>query len=144
MRVALFAETFLPKTDGVATTTCHLLEHLSRRGHQALVFAPDGAPERYAGMPVVALAPRDASYHRMLSNLEEVRAREGRVIAVAHEGDRDVERVAEAVLTVPGTAELLGPLVSVIPLQLLAYHVARLRGCDVDQPRNLAKSVTVE
>jgi glucosamine--fructose-6-phosphate aminotransferase (isomerizing) len=97
-----------------------------------------------AGMPVVALAPRDASYHRMLSNLEEVRAREGRVIAVAHEGDRDVERVAEAVLTVPGTAELLGPLVSVIPLQLLAYHVARLRGCDIDQPRNLAKSVTVE
>jgi glucosamine--fructose-6-phosphate aminotransferase (isomerizing) len=97
-----------------------------------------------AGMPVVALAPRDASYHRMLSNLEEVRAREGRVIAVAHEGDRDVERVAEAVLTVPSTAELLGPLVSVIPLQLLAYHVARLRGCDIDQPRNLAKSVTVE
>ncbi|HXG04784.1 MAG TPA: glutamine--fructose-6-phosphate transaminase (isomerizing) [Candidatus Binatia bacterium] len=97
-----------------------------------------------AGLPVVALAPRDASYHRMLSNLEEVRAREGRVIAVAHEGDRDVERVAEAVLTVPGTAELLGPLVSVIPLQLLAYHVARLRGCDIDQPRNLAKSVTVE
>ncbi len=97
-----------------------------------------------AGMPVVALVPRDASYHRMLSNLEEVRAREGRVVAVAHEGDRDVERVAEAVLAVPSTAELLGPLVSVIPLQLLAYHVARLRGCDIDQPRNLAKSVTVE
>jgi glucosamine--fructose-6-phosphate aminotransferase (isomerizing) len=95
-------------------------------------------------MPVVALALRDGSYDRMLANIEEVRARDGRVIAVCHEGDTDVARHADRVIAVRPTVELLAPLVSVIPLQLLAYHVAVLRGCDVDQPRNLAKSVTVE
>jgi glutamine---fructose-6-phosphate transaminase (isomerizing) len=95
-------------------------------------------------LPVVALVPRDASYERMLGNMEEVRARDGMLIAVAHSNDRAVATRAEHVIEVPPAAELLAPLVTVVPLQLLAYHVALRRGCDVDQPRNLAKSVTVE
>jgi glucosamine--fructose-6-phosphate aminotransferase (isomerizing) len=95
-------------------------------------------------MPVVALVPRDAAYERMLGNVQEVRARDGRVIAICHPGDAQVLALADETLPVPPAPELLAPLVSVIPLQLLAYHVALLRGLDVDQPRNLAKSVTVE
>jgi glucosamine--fructose-6-phosphate aminotransferase (isomerizing) len=95
-------------------------------------------------MPVVALVPRDQSYDRMVSNIEEVRARDGKVVAVAHAGDTEITRRAEDVLAVPVAPELLAPLVTVVPLQLLAYHIAVLRGLDVDQPRNLAKSVTVE
>jgi glucosamine--fructose-6-phosphate aminotransferase (isomerizing) len=96
------------------------------------------------GLPVVALAPRDASYDRMLGNMEEVRARDGMLIAITHPNDRAVAAKAEHVIEVPPSAELLSPLVTVVPLQLLAYHIAVRRGCDVDQPRNLAKSVTVE
>ena len=96
------------------------------------------------GMPVVALAPRDAAYERMLGNVEEVRAREGKIIAVVHQGDRELAAKAHHLIPVPPCADLLAPLLTVIPLQLLAYHVAVRRGCDVDQPRNLAKSVTVE
>jgi glutamine---fructose-6-phosphate transaminase (isomerizing) len=95
-------------------------------------------------LPVVALVPRDASYERMLGNMEEVRTRDGMLIAIAHPNDRAVASKAEHVIEVPPAAELLAPLVTVVPLQLLAYHVALRRGCDVDQPRNLAKSVTVE
>ncbi|HEX2436658.1 MAG TPA: glutamine--fructose-6-phosphate transaminase (isomerizing) [Methylomirabilota bacterium] len=95
-------------------------------------------------LPVVALVPRDSSYERMLGNMEEVRAREGMLIAITHPNDRAAASKAEHVIEVPPAAELLAPLVTVIPLQLLAYHVALRRGCDVDQPRNLAKSVTVE
>jgi glucosamine--fructose-6-phosphate aminotransferase (isomerizing) len=94
--------------------------------------------------PVVALAPRDPSYDRMLGNIEEVRARDGRVIAVCHADDTEIARRVHEVLPVPAAPDLLAPLVTVIPLQLLAYHMAALRGLDVDQPRNLAKSVTVE
>jgi glucosamine--fructose-6-phosphate aminotransferase (isomerizing) len=96
------------------------------------------------GLPVVALVPRDSSYERMLGNMEEVRARDGQLIAVCHPEDRTVASKAHHVIEVPPCAELLAPLLTVIPLQLLAYHVAVRRGCDVDQPRNLAKSVTVE
>jgi glucosamine--fructose-6-phosphate aminotransferase (isomerizing) len=96
------------------------------------------------GLPVVALAPRDGTYERMLGNIEEVWARDGLVIAVAHPGDRALAAKAHHLIEVPPTAELLAPLVTVVPLQLLAYHIAVRRGCDVDQPRNLAKSVTVE
>jgi len=96
------------------------------------------------GLPVVAIAPRDASYERMLGNIEEVRAREGQVIAIVHQGDKLIASKAQHVIEVPPAAELLAPLITVIPLQLLAYHVSVRRGCDVDQPRNLAKSVTVE
>jgi glucosamine--fructose-6-phosphate aminotransferase (isomerizing) len=95
-------------------------------------------------MPVIALAPRDPSYDRMVGNIEEVRARDGRVIAICHAGDTEIARRAHDVLEVPAAPDLLAPLVTVIPLQLLAYHIAVLRGLDVDQPRNLAKSVTVE
>ncbi|OLB94780.1 MAG: glutamine--fructose-6-phosphate aminotransferase [Candidatus Rokubacteria bacterium 13_1_40CM_68_15] len=96
------------------------------------------------GLPVVAIAPRDASYERMLGNIEEVRARDGQVIAIVHQGDKLIASKAQHVIEVPPAAELLAPLITVIPLQLLAYHVSVRRGCDVDQPRNLAKSVTVE
>jgi glucosamine--fructose-6-phosphate aminotransferase (isomerizing) len=96
------------------------------------------------GLPVVALAPRDGAYDRMLGNIEEVRARDGLVIAVGHPGDTTLAAKAHHFIEVPPAAELLAPLVTVIPLQLLAYHIAVRRGCDVDQPRNLAKSVTVE
>ncbi len=95
-------------------------------------------------MPVVALAPQDSVYGKMLSNIEEVKARSGIVIAVTDGEDDDLRRKADAVVVVPATDELLSPLLFVLPLQLLAYHIALLRGCDVDQPRNLAKSVTVE
>ena len=95
-------------------------------------------------MPVVALTPRDSSYDRMMGTVEEVRARDGRIIALAHEGDREIGARASRVLTVPAAAELLSPILMSIPLQLLAYHVAVRLGRDVDQPRNLAKSVTVE
>jgi glucosamine--fructose-6-phosphate aminotransferase (isomerizing) len=80
----------------------------------------------------------------MLSNIQEVRARGAEVIAVATEGDGGIGEIAQHVLFVPRTPELLAPVVVTVPLQLLAYHIAKLRGCDVDQPRNLAKSVTVE
>ena len=95
-------------------------------------------------MPVVVLAIRDHLYEKVISNIEEVRSRGGRVIAVATEGDSHIGHLAEEVLYVPDVPEMLSPLVTVIPLQLLAYHAAVLRGCDVDKPRNLAKSVTVE
>ncbi|HXH08173.1 MAG TPA: glutamine--fructose-6-phosphate transaminase (isomerizing) [Alphaproteobacteria bacterium] len=95
-------------------------------------------------MPVVVVAPRGSVYDKILSNVEEIRARDGIVIAVGTEGDDELKRHADYVLYVPDVAELLQPLVTVLPLQLLAYHIAVRRGCDVDQPRNLAKSVTVE
>ncbi len=96
------------------------------------------------GMPVVVIAPRDHTYGKILSNIEEVRSRDGRVIVVANEPDRELERLADEVLYVPATIPCLSPLVTSIPLQLLAYHTALVRGHDVDKPRNLAKSVTVE
>jgi glucosamine--fructose-6-phosphate aminotransferase (isomerizing) len=97
-----------------------------------------------ASMPVIALAPRDGSYDRMMGNLEEVRARDGRIIAFGHEGDRELAAKADVLVPVPAAPDLLAPIVTTIPLQLLAYHVAVRLGRDVDQPRNLAKSVTVE
>ena len=96
------------------------------------------------GVPVVAVATTCHVYPKMLSNIQEVKARGAEVIAVATEGDAQIRDVAQHVLEVPETPELLSPVVVTVPLQLLAYHVARLRGTDVDQPRNLAKSVTVE
>ncbi|GGF02540.1 glutamine--fructose-6-phosphate transaminase (isomerizing) [Hymenobacter cavernae] len=95
-------------------------------------------------MPVVVIATKDSSYEKVVSNIQEVKARKGRIIAVITEGDTVIPQMAEFVIEVPATSEALMPLVSVIPLQLLSYHIAVLRGCNVDQPRNLAKSVTVE
>ena len=95
-------------------------------------------------LPVIGLAPDDALYEKITSNLREAKARDGIVIALVNPGDADVATFADAVLTMPKIHPALQPIVSVVPLQLLAYHVARRRGCDIDQPRNLAKSVTVE
>jgi glucosamine--fructose-6-phosphate aminotransferase (isomerizing) len=96
------------------------------------------------GVPVVAVATECHVYPKMLSNIQEVRARGAEVIAVATEGDEGIGKIAQHIVFVPRTPELLAPVVVTVPLQLLAYHIAKLRGCDVDQPRNLAKSVTVE
>jgi glucosamine--fructose-6-phosphate aminotransferase (isomerizing) len=96
------------------------------------------------GVPVVAVATECHVYPKVLSNIQEVKARGADVIAVATEGDEEIELYADEVLYVPRTPELLSPVLVSVPLQLLAYHIAKLRGCDVDQPRNLAKSVTVE
>ena len=95
-------------------------------------------------MPVVAVAARDHVYDKMISQIEQVKARGGIVIALATEGDSDIAAKADYVLYAPATPALLSPVINVVPLQLLAYHLAVRRGCDVDQPRNLAKSVTVE
>ena len=95
-------------------------------------------------MPVVAVVARDVVRSKMLSNIEQVKARGGIVIAVASEGDNEVASKADHMITVPITSPLLTPVLMVLPLQLLAYHIGVRRGCDVDQPRNLAKSVTVE
>jgi glucosamine--fructose-6-phosphate aminotransferase (isomerizing) len=96
------------------------------------------------GMPVVFVATKNSQYEKVLSNIAEVRSRGGHVIAVATEGDEHIRTVAEDVFYVPDVTEMLQPLVTVVPLQLLAYHAAVMRGKDVDKPRNLAKSVTVE
>jgi glucosamine--fructose-6-phosphate aminotransferase (isomerizing) len=95
-------------------------------------------------MPVVVIAPRDPWYEKMFSQIEQAKARGGIVVAVATEGDDLIPTIADHVLWVPDTPWMLSPVTTVISLQLLAYHIAALRGLDVDQPRNLAKSVTVE
>lgn len=95
-------------------------------------------------MPVFVIATQSSSYEKVVSNIQEVKARKGKIIAIVTEGDKTVKNMADHVIEIPKTDESLVPLVSVIPLQLLAYHIAVMRGCNVDQPRNLAKSVTVE
>ena len=95
-------------------------------------------------MPVVVIATKGASYEKVVSNIQEVKARKGVVIAVVTEGDEQVKEMADHIIEIPETDDILVPFISVVPLQLLSYHIAVLRGCNVDQPRNLAKSVTVE
>ncbi|MBP6386737.1 MAG: glutamine--fructose-6-phosphate transaminase (isomerizing) [Pseudarcicella sp.] len=95
-------------------------------------------------MPVVVIATKDSSYEKLVSNIQEVKARKGVVIAIVTEGDKTIPTMADFIIEIPATHEALNPLVSVVPLQLLSYHIAVMRGCNVDQPRNLAKSVTVE
>jgi glucosamine--fructose-6-phosphate aminotransferase (isomerizing) len=95
-------------------------------------------------MPVLVIATKDHTYEKIVSNIQEVRARKGKVIAIVTEGDKQIEAMADFVIEVPKTHEFLMPVVAVVPLQLLSYHIAVMRGCNVDQPRNLAKSVTVE
>ena len=95
-------------------------------------------------MPVVVLAPKDSVYNKVLSNIQEIKARRGNVIAIATEGDTEIKSIVNDVIYIPKVNDFVLPLISIIPLQLIAYHMAVLRGCDVDQPRNLAKSVTVE
>jgi glutamine---fructose-6-phosphate transaminase (isomerizing) len=95
-------------------------------------------------MPVFVIATNVSAYEKIVSNIQEVKARKGIVIALVTEGDDTIKKLADHTIEIPETAEPFTPLLSVIPLQLLAYHIAVMRGCDVDQPRNLAKSVTVE
>jgi glucosamine--fructose-6-phosphate aminotransferase (isomerizing) len=95
-------------------------------------------------MPVIVIATQHSNYEKVISNIQEVKARKGRVIAIATEGDTHVQSMADHVIYIPNCEEALLPLIATIPLQLLSYHIAVLRGCNVDQPRNLAKSVTVE
>ena len=95
-------------------------------------------------MPVVVIAPDSGIYDKVVSNIQEIKARKGKVISVVTKGDKTVAGLSDYVFEVPHTDELLSPLISVIPLQLLAYYIAVMRDCEIDQPRNLAKSVTVE
>jgi len=95
-------------------------------------------------MPVIVIATKDSSYEKVVSNIQEVKARGGKIIAIVTEGDTQVKDMADHIIEIPETADILVPFLSVVPLQLLSYHIAVLRGCNVDQPRNLAKSVTVE
>lgn len=95
-------------------------------------------------MPVIVIATNRAAYDKIVSNVQEVKARKGIVIAVVNEGDVEISKLADYTIEIPETEDALSPLLSVIPLQLLSYHIALMRGCNVDQPRNLAKSVTVE
>jgi len=95
-------------------------------------------------LPVVAIALKDSVYKKIRSNMEEVRARAGVVIAIATDGDDEITGKADEIIRIPAVEELLSPVLAVVPLQLLAYHIADRRGNDVDQPRNLAKAVTVE
>jgi glucosamine--fructose-6-phosphate aminotransferase (isomerizing) len=95
-------------------------------------------------LPVIVLATNESAYEKIVSNVQEVKARKGIVIAVVNEGDTQIKEMADYVIEVPKTEEVLSPLVTIIPLQLLSYHIAVMRGANVDQPRNLAKSVTVE
>jgi glutamine---fructose-6-phosphate transaminase (isomerizing) len=93
---------------------------------------------------VVCMAPSSGIYEKMISNIQEIRSRSGKIIAIASQGDAKIKELTPEVIYIPKTAELFSPLLIALPLQLLAYHIADKRGCDVDQPRNLAKSVTVE
>ena len=95
-------------------------------------------------LPIVCIVPDSKTYEKMLSNIQEVKARDGIVIAIATEGNVTVKKYADYVFYIPKTYELMSPILAIVPLQLLAYKVAVLNGCDVDQPKNLAKSVTVE
>ena len=95
-------------------------------------------------MPVFVIATQDSSYEKIVSNIQEVKARKGKIIALVTQGDIDVKKIADHYIEIPKCDELLVPLLATVPLQLLSYHIALLRECNVDQPRNLAKSVTVE
>lgn len=97
-----------------------------------------------AQMPVIIIAPKQGHYDKIVSNIQEIKSRSGRIIAIVTKGDKQVRELADFVIEIPETSDALSPLITTIPLQLLSYHIAVLRGCNVDQPRNLAKSVTVE
>ena len=95
-------------------------------------------------MPVIVIAPRKTNYEKVLSNIQEIKSRDGKIVAIVSEGDETVASIANHVIEIPNVSECLTPILATIPLQLLSYYIAIIRGCDVDQPRNLAKSVTVE
>ncbi|MCK5221855.1 MAG: SIS domain-containing protein, partial [Candidatus Aminicenantes bacterium] len=94
--------------------------------------------------PTVAIAPDDLVLEKIISNMEEIKARDGKILAITNEGENKVEKIADDIIAVPKTLPLLQPILNIIPLQLFAYYIADEKGCDIDKPRNLAKSVTVE
>jgi glucosamine--fructose-6-phosphate aminotransferase (isomerizing) len=95
-------------------------------------------------MPTVAITPKDSMYDKMISNIQEIKSRRGPVIAIATEGDDALKEMADDIIEIPPTLDILNPILAVVPCQLLAYYCARLLNRDIDKPRNLAKSVTVE
>jgi glucosamine--fructose-6-phosphate aminotransferase (isomerizing) len=95
-------------------------------------------------MPVIVIAPKDSTYDKIISNIREVKARKGVVISISDESNTDIDEYSDYSIKIPSTIKFLSPILTTIPLQLFAYYLAVLRGCNVDQPRNLAKSVTVE
>ena len=95
-------------------------------------------------MPVFVIATKKGQYEKVISNIQEIKSRKGKIIAIVTEGDEQVKNLADHVIEIPETVEAFTPLLATIPLQLLSYYIAVYRGCNVDQPRNLAKSVTVE
>lgn len=95
-------------------------------------------------MPVVVIAPKQGHYDKVVSNIQEIKSRSGKIIAIVTKGDTQVRDLADYVIEIPDAADAMSPLLTTIPLQLLSYHIAVMRKCNVDQPRNLAKSVTVE
>ncbi|MCK9321280.1 MAG: SIS domain-containing protein, partial [Bacteroidales bacterium] len=95
-------------------------------------------------MPIVVISPKVKIYDKVVSNVQEIKARKGKIIAIVTEGDVDIKKMADFCIEIPSTDECLTPLLTVIPLQILSYYIASIKGRDVDQPRNLAKSVTVE
>ncbi len=95
-------------------------------------------------MPVIVIATNKGHYEKVVSNIQEIKSRKAKIIAIVTEGDVTVKGIADHVIEIPDTEEALSPLLTTIPLQLLSYHIAVMRNCNVDQPRNLAKSVTVE
>src|SRR5205807_3478808 len=120
------------------------ISYIHAEGMPAAEMKPGPIALINEGMPVVFVATKGMQYDKVISNIEEVRARGGQVIAVATEGDKQISRYSDHVVYVPDAPEPLQPLLTVVPLQLMAYHAAVARGCNVDKPRNLAKSVTVE
>jgi glucosamine--fructose-6-phosphate aminotransferase (isomerizing) len=94
--------------------------------------------------PTVAIVPKDSTYDKMINNIQEIRARNGKILSITNKGAKEIFQISDDVITVPQTIPILQPVLNIIPLQLFAYHIARQRGCDIDKPRNLAKSVTVE
>jgi glucosamine--fructose-6-phosphate aminotransferase (isomerizing) len=95
-------------------------------------------------MPVVVIATKKTNYDKIVSNIQEIKSREGKIIAIVSEGDKTIAKLANDVIEIPDVSEFFTPIIAAIPLQLLSYYIAIIRGCNVDQPRNLAKSVTVE
>jgi glucosamine--fructose-6-phosphate aminotransferase (isomerizing) len=120
------------------------ISYLHAEGHPSAEMKHGPIALITPNFPSLFVVPRDAMYGKNMSNVEEIKARRGPVIAVATAGDKEISRKADDVIYIPRTVDCLQPLLTVVPLQLLAYHIAVLRGCDVDKPRNLAKSVTVE
>ncbi len=94
--------------------------------------------------PTIAIVPKDSTYDKMINNIQEIRARNGRILSITNDGEDKIKNISDDLILVPRTLSILQPILNIIPLQLFAYYIARKKGCDVDKPRNLAKSVTVE